>query len=741
MVIHRATFGVLTAAKSMLDDGDTVVPIIFMSDATHLTNFSGDKKAWPVYMTIGNLSSSARMAPAMHSVLLIALLPIAVKMRDIPLSRYTAQKEHNRMVLQHVLRHILGPLMRPDRRIFYARCADGHFRRCVASPAAWIADYPEHRDLHNIKNGVCYWCECPQSEMGELPAQPYPPRDHDKYRTLSVANSAAANARLARVDVHQGANVFWDLDCVTNDLPKPDLLHTIQLGMLKHLLGWLSEFLKQHKRFEAFNNIWLSVPAYLDMTQPRRAYEEVSSWQGKEIKTMSRFLIGVLRNALRTPSASQRGVFNQAIECSRALVEFYFYSQYESHDEQTLALMSAALRDFHHSKNVFRQFRAGKKITQEGKARRKDLNAERDEELKSTKFKTAAHRERQRKAWNDFIHVEMVEHRDEGGDFNFPKIHQMLHFREQIQRYGCLKQWSTETGESSHRTQIKVPYNKSNRSGDIYSQILEHYLRGDAFAVRKLNRNAASTLKSATSCEPTIPVSHGLKFMSPQNSPAVAKIKTFAGVLASVTDLHLRNELRHATNRFLLSRKVGTNTEALLSCTASVYHGIQVPVTNMHGDRVIQTIRCTGEQTWHNRSPRHDWVWVKTSRPREGHEPAYKALRGRVPYRLLKLFKLDVFGSLYWCAFVEITTPSAGGTPEKASGMVRVTKPTAGSCYAVISGGNIAGAAHLIPEEPVSSGLPNNAWIVNSHIDLATWNEVYYMFENELDQAAAEIRR
>jgi len=39
----------------------------------------------------------------------------------------------------------------------------------------------------------------------------------------------------------------------------------MQLGMLKHLLGWLSVFLKQHKRFEVFNNIWLSVPAYLDM--------------------------------------------------------------------------------------------------------------------------------------------------------------------------------------------------------------------------------------------------------------------------------------------------------------------------------------------------------------------------------------------------------------------------------------------------------------------------------------------
>jgi len=51
-------YGFLTVVQSSLDDGDTVVPMIFLSDATHLTNFSGDKKAWPVYMTIGNLSTA-----------------------------------------------------------------------------------------------------------------------------------------------------------------------------------------------------------------------------------------------------------------------------------------------------------------------------------------------------------------------------------------------------------------------------------------------------------------------------------------------------------------------------------------------------------------------------------------------------------------------------------------------------------------------------------------------------------
>jgi hypothetical protein len=62
--------------------------------------------------------------------------------------------------------------------------------------------------------------------------------------------------------------------------------------------------------------------------------------------------------------------------------------------------------------------------------------------------------------------------------------------------------------------------------------------------------------------------------------------------------------------------------------------------------------------------------------------------------------------------------------PESASQLVRVVKQSPGGTYAVIRAGNIVGAAHLIPEEPISSKLENKGWIVNSHMDLATWNDV-----------------
>ncbi|KAI5776757.1 hypothetical protein EDC01DRAFT_624893, partial [Geopyxis carbonaria] len=37
-----------------------LVPLIVSSDETHLTNVSGVKKAWQVYMTIANLDATVR---------------------------------------------------------------------------------------------------------------------------------------------------------------------------------------------------------------------------------------------------------------------------------------------------------------------------------------------------------------------------------------------------------------------------------------------------------------------------------------------------------------------------------------------------------------------------------------------------------------------------------------------------------------------------------------------------------
>jgi len=79
-----------------------------MSDQTNLSNLSGDKKAWPVYMTIGNLPSARRNSPGSMAVLLALFLVLP------KLSKFSkadpCQRKINADTQQDVFEHIFAPL-------------------------------------------------------------------------------------------------------------------------------------------------------------------------------------------------------------------------------------------------------------------------------------------------------------------------------------------------------------------------------------------------------------------------------------------------------------------------------------------------------------------------------------------------------------------------------------------------------------------------------------------------------
>jgi hypothetical protein len=72
----------------------------------------------------------------------------------------------------------------------------------------------------------------------------------------------------------------------------------MQIGMLDHLQDWIFHFLKTHEGLDKYNAIWLSVPAYHDLTPNNKSYEEVFQWNGKEMKEMSQYLLGVVTQSL-----------------------------------------------------------------------------------------------------------------------------------------------------------------------------------------------------------------------------------------------------------------------------------------------------------------------------------------------------------------------------------------------------------------------------------------------------------
>jgi len=157
-------------------------------------------------------------------------------------------------------------------------------------------------------------------------------------------------------------------------------------------------------------------------------------------------------------------------------------------------------------------------------------------------------------------------------------------------------------------------------------------------------------------------------------------------------------------------------------------HGIKVEVEGLDGERISQMYRCTGSQSWRGGDRQNDWVWVKQHPGR-----CYGALNGRLLWQLQWLVKtkLQIKDGVfieYWLALAFTTIPENSANLDSASKFVQVRKALAAVALRVFSVGNIVGCAHVIPEIATGSKTgdgQNERWIVNSHIDLATWNDVY----------------
>jgi hypothetical protein len=294
-------------------------------------------------------------------------------------------------------------------------------------------------------------------------------------------------------------------------------------------------------------------------------YEEISYWTGKALKRMSMFLLTVLRNAPHGPTPAQRGVFDCAILCMRALPEFIFYSSYTSHDEATLNMMDNTLRRFHQYRDVFLQYRAGKRVAAGAHDRWAELVEERDADLAQMRRDgaTAYPLQVARHDWRAFIDAEVVDCKEGGADWIFPKLHLILHFRDQVHRFGCLGQWSTEIGESSQSHQVQDGYTAGNHTGDVYLQMINHYLRLDATTVRELNFKAWRAARWPT-VSPAVPTPR-MRFVSSQFTSGPNRVSTLGGVFALMWSDKHRTAIHHAAHRFLHVHRGDLSDDDLLA--------------------------------------------------------------------------------------------------------------------------------------------------------------------------------
>jgi len=241
---------------------------------------------------------------------------------------------------------------------------------------------------------------------------------------------------------------------------------------------------------------------------------------------------------------------------------------------------------------------------------------------------------------------------------------------------------------------------------------------------------------SADLAAPLSPQSHAKpEFMGPQirrdGKHPDGMIKDFRAFLDNTQDAMHRVAIYSGMQEFIKHKshnKTYMSDEQLHAMERCIYHGIKVQVEGLEGECISQMCQCTGSQSWRGGDRRNDWVWVKQRLGR-----CHGVLNGRLPWQLQRLFKIKLLNEdgafiEYWLALVLTTIPENSGTLDPVSQFVQVRKAPAAIAFRVFSVGNIVGCTHVIPAIATITKTGdgrNEQRIVNSHIDLATWNDEY----------------
>ena len=120
-VRDRKNAHLIDTEQKLLPDGTTVASVIIGSDKTNLTGFSGDKFAWPVYITVGNIDKAVRRKPSENAVILLGYLPVSKLDKILPSAKSALQHQ----LFHNCMKELLQPLVKAGANGVEILCSDG----------------------------------------------------------------------------------------------------------------------------------------------------------------------------------------------------------------------------------------------------------------------------------------------------------------------------------------------------------------------------------------------------------------------------------------------------------------------------------------------------------------------------------------------------------------------------------------------------------------------------------------